>query len=127
VWGIVLPLAAVAAAVGLVSQSAAATAVACAAVAVSMWRFFVPTYCEIGPLGVSFKALGRRRRIEWPQVQFWEECGSGACLVAARSPRRRQAVFLPFGGYRDEILERLRNFTRGAVRGADEAEFSVRT
>ena len=108
--------AAILVAVGLLGAGAAvrwATAathlalLAMAALAVALWRFFLPTSFELNAEGVSQWLFGRRRRIPWRDIRRYQVCSSGVLLLPQADACPLDAyrgLYLPWGKHRPEVL-----------------------
>jgi hypothetical protein len=92
-------------AAGFGTGSAQWALVACGALAVAAWRFFVPTHFELSAQGISQEVLGRQRRIAWRAFETSEICREGVFLRPARGvlPFTR-GLYVPWGAHRAEVL-----------------------
>jgi hypothetical protein len=91
---------------------------AVAALALSLWRFFLPVDFTLSADGVSESLLGRDRRIPWLAIRRYEMYPKGVLLLphADATPIDCfRGIFLPWGGHRQEIVTLL-NYYLG-VRG----------
>jgi hypothetical protein len=80
---------------------------AVAALALSLWRFFLPVVFTLGADGVNESLLGRDRRIPWLAIRRYEVHPKGVLLFPypdATWVDCLQGIFLPWGNYRQEIL-----------------------
>ena len=81
------------------------------ALAVAMWRFFLPVAFELNPEGVGQWLFGRRRRIRWTAIGRYEICSAGVLLLpfddrSTMDPFR--GLYLPWGSHRDAVLFHVR-------------------
>jgi hypothetical protein len=105
-----LGLASVALCVYGVTARAHLALVATAALALSLWRCFVPTSYELNPDGVNQWFLGQHRRIAWSAIQRYELGPKGVLLLpyADYCPMDAlRGLYLAWGERRDDILAQL--------------------
>ncbi len=84
---------------------------ALAALALAMWRFFVPVTFELNAQGIEQSVLRWRRRIPWDAVGRYEVCSAGVLLLphADRRPMDSlSGLYLAWGGRREEVLAHIR-------------------
>jgi hypothetical protein len=80
---------------------------AVAALAVSLWRFFLPVAFTLGPDGVHESLLGRERRIRWSAIRRYEVYPKGVLLLPYSDAAKidcLRGLFLPWDRHRQEIL-----------------------
>lgn len=107
-WWLSIVAVGVIVAVWLSTGSAPRTLVACAALGVAAWRFFVPTHYELGAQGISQEAFGRLRRIPWRAFESAELCREGVFLRPANeSWLPPHGMYLPWGSRRSEVLAQI--------------------
>ncbi|MEX2174773.1 MAG: hypothetical protein WD872_10455 [Pirellulaceae bacterium] len=122
--GSLLALGATAAAGGLVGWStgqAWSGAIAAAALAITLWRTWLPVTYELGPRGITQKLLGRRRRIDWLAIRSYEASERGVLLapdpqMTALSPLR--GLYLPWVGQREQVLAILQHYLPSSSPGS---------
>ena len=106
-------LAAVALLAGAVSTSLLMGIAVFVALALSVWRLWVPVTFEFNSRGVTQDCWGRRRRIPWIDVAHYEVLSSGVLLSADRNrvplaPLR--SICVQWHGQRNELLNVLEFF-----------------
>ncbi len=77
------------------------------ALAVALWRFFLPVEFELNERGIDQRVFGRRRHVPWQAVQRYEVCSSGVLLLPDedRSPMAPfRGLYLPWSDRRSEVL-----------------------
>lgn len=90
---------------GIVSGSVLWTSLATGAIALSLWRFFVPAYFEFSAMGITQQVLGRRRRIAWQFVERCEICRAGIFLLPHDAPLAVfRGLYIPWCAHRAEVL-----------------------
>lgn len=80
---------------------------AVAALALALWRFFVPVEFALSHQGVDQRLLGRWRRIAWEAIRHYELCPSGVLLLPDEdhSPISVfRGLYLPFADHRPQVL-----------------------
>jgi len=81
--------------------------------AVSLWRFFLPTSYEISDEGLDQWFFGYRRRIHWKAIRRYEIRSAGVLLLP-HADRRAVDVFrglyLPWCERRDEVLAQIASY-----------------
>jgi hypothetical protein len=80
---------------------------AVAALALTMWRMFVPVEFELGHEGIDQQILGRRYRLPWTAIKRYEVLASGVLVLPAAAARPLDVLdglFLPWANHRGEIL-----------------------
>jgi hypothetical protein len=80
---------------------------AAAMLAVSLARYFLPTWYELGEAGVAVRFLGRVRAVPWSQVQRVATHREGVFLSPFERPSRLdpfRGTFLRFAGNADEVV-----------------------
>lgn len=80
---------------------------AAGAIAVSMWRFFLPVVFEADHRGLSQWLFGRRRHIPWAVVARHQVCAAGVLLLWQvdddhLAPLR--GFYVPWADHREELL-----------------------
>ncbi len=86
----------------------------------SLARYFVPTYYEFDPAGVSVRFLGRVRRIPWGHIRRFAVHAEGVQMSPFERPSRLEAfrgTFVRFAGNRDEVV----SFVEGQMAAHREA------
>lgn len=81
------------------------------ALALSLWRFFVPVGFELNADGVTQSLLGWQRHIPWTAIRRYEVRGAGVLLLAQadRCPiDLMRGLYLPWGEHREEVLAHVR-------------------
>jgi hypothetical protein len=89
---------------------------AVAALALSLWRFFLPVVFTLSADGVNESLLGRERRIPWFAIRRFEVYPKGVLLLPYTDAARVdcfQGIFLPWGDHRQEILTLLTYYLGG--------------
>lgn len=86
---------------------------ASAALAVSLWRFFMPITFALSEYGVDQWVYGRRLRIPWRAIRRYQVCSAGVLLVphgerTIMAPFR--SLYLPWEGRCDEVLAYMRHY-----------------
>jgi hypothetical protein len=92
---------------------------AIAALALSLWRFFLPVVFTLSADGVHKSLLGRDRRIPWLAIRRYEVYPKGVLLFPytdATWVDSFQCLFLPWGNHRQEILALLNYYLELEVR-----------
>ncbi len=96
-----------------VTGQTAMAVIALVALAISLWRFFLPVSYELSVEGVDQWFFGHKRRIPWKTVRRYEIRPAGVLLLP-RSERCPMDVFrglyLPWGNRREEILAQLHSY-----------------
>jgi hypothetical protein len=85
-------------------------AIAVVALSVALWRFFLPVRYELNDDGVQQSVLGRHRSVPWDAVHRYEICRTGVLLLPFPDYCQMdvlRGLYLPWGGHRDEILNRI--------------------
>lgn len=80
---------------------------ALAALMASLWRFFLPVVFELNEKGIHQRILGRHRCIPWHAIRRYEVCAAGLLLLPDDDPSLIAyfgGIYLPWAGYRDEVL-----------------------
>jgi hypothetical protein len=80
---------------------------AAGAIAVSMWRFFLPVLFEADHRGLSQWLFGRRRYIPWSAVARHQICAAGVLLLLQvdddhLAPLR--GLYVPWADHHEELL-----------------------
>ncbi len=86
---------------------------AVAALALAMWRFFVPVSFELNTEGVSHWLFGRHRRVSWKEIRSFRVCSSGVLLLPRADPCPLDAfrgLYLPWGKHPDEVMAQVRYY-----------------
>ena len=81
------------------------------AMAISVWRVFVPVDYELSVGGVDQWILGRRQHSPWPSIRGYEIFTGGILLLPQGQVCPMDAffgLFLPWSQHRDEVLAHLR-------------------
>jgi hypothetical protein len=103
--------------VGWASQRWEAAALAAVALAVTLWRTWLPVRFDIGSGGIAQVILGRfKRRIPWSAIQSYEVRTDGVLLVpdpviTPLSPLR--GLYLHWGHQREAVLANLEYYVHG--------------
>ena len=100
-------------AVGWFSGRVSLSLLAVAALAASLWRFFLPVVFELGGDGVDQWVFRRQRHIPWQAVRRYEICLAGVLLLphedlSAMAPFR--GLYLPWTTHHDEVLAQVRHY-----------------
>lgn len=98
-----------------VSGHAHLALLAVSALALSLWRFFLPVVFTLSADGVNESVLGRDRRIPWSAVRRYEIHPKGVLLSHRQDATwvdSFQGIFLPWGNHRQEILALLNYYVR---------------
>ena len=80
---------------------------AVAALALSLWWFFLPLVFTLNADGVTESLLGRDRRLPWLAIRRYEVHSKGVLLLPYKDATwvdSFQGFFLPWGDHREEIL-----------------------
>jgi hypothetical protein len=88
-------------------------AFALTALALSLWRFFLPVLFELNAGGVHQRILGRRRHVPWKSIHRCEIFADGVLLLPMADRCALDALrglYLPWGGHRDEVLANVRYY-----------------
>ena len=83
------------------------------ALAVALWRFFLPVMFELNGDGVNQWVLGRHRRISWNDVRRYEICSGGVLLLPHTDycPMDSfRGFYLPWAKRRDEVMAQVRYY-----------------
>jgi len=81
------------------------------AMAMTVWRHFVPTFFEVSALGVTWRTLRRTRRVPWLSIDRYVVGRRGVFLSSAGAPLEAlRGLYLPWGHHREEILTSLRYY-----------------
>jgi hypothetical protein len=92
-------------------------ALAAAALAITLWRTWLPVRFEMGSGGIAQVILGRfKRRIPWSAIQAYDVRTDGVLLVpdavvTPLSPLR--GLYLHWGGQREAVLANLEYYVHG--------------
>ena len=81
---------------------------AAAALAIALWRLFLPVRYEIGPSGICRIVLGRRSLLRWRRVRHIEVRRSGVMLFERRDVPpldALRALYLPCAKHRDMVIQ----------------------
>ncbi len=86
---------------------------ASAALAVALWRYFLPITFALSEYGVDQWIYGRRLRIPWRAIRRYQVCSAGVLLVphgerTIMAPFR--SLYLPWEGHCDEVLAYMRHY-----------------
>jgi hypothetical protein len=106
-WSSLIGAAALAGLAGWLSGSGAMGLLSFAALAVSLWRYWIPVVYEFGPRGVAEFVLTRRRRISWRAIARYEVRRRGVLLLAdaGHSPLAPlRSLYIRWGRQREELL-----------------------
>jgi hypothetical protein len=91
---------------------------AAAALAASLWQFWLPVNFEMDALGVRRRVLGRTRFLPWSAVRAYQPRADGVVLFQRPDPTPIDAlrsVFLPYAEDEDESLCAVRQHLQHAV------------
>ena len=86
---------------------------AVAALAVSLWRFFVSIAYELSSDGIDQHFLGRRRRLPWQAIRRYRVCASGLLFLPHASHGVMdvfRGLYLPWSSRREEVLVQVQNY-----------------
>ena len=81
------------------------------ALAITLWRIFVPVAFELNADGVNQTLLGQRRQLPWSAVRRYEVNAAGVLLLphADRcSMDFFRGLYLPWNRHREELLTQIR-------------------
>jgi len=93
------------------TESPATAALCGLAMAVTVWRQFVPTFFELSALGVTSRTLRRTRRVPWLSIDRYVVGRRGVFLSSAGAPLEAlRGLYLPWGAHREEVLISLRYY-----------------
>ena len=93
------------------TESPAVAALCGLAMAVTVWRQFVPTFFELSALGVTSRTLRRTRRVPWLSIDRYVIGKRGVFLSSAGAPLEAlRGLYLPWSTHRDEVLASLRYY-----------------
>jgi hypothetical protein len=84
-----------------------------AALAVTLWRTWLPVTFEIGLSGIKQTVLGRSRRISWSAIRSYEIQPNGVLLSpdAQLVPLSAlRGLYLPWQGQREKVLAHVEYF-----------------
>jgi hypothetical protein len=107
---VVAPIVVLVVVVASVTRSPALTSLVLVALAAASWSALLPVRYVFDATGVERRILWWRRRIPWAAVARCETWPTGVRLFRTADPlplEALRAVFIPFAGSRDEILEQL--------------------
>jgi len=100
-------LCALAVVVGMMTGSVLLGGLIALAMAIALWRFFLPVWFEINEQGVEQSLFLRRHRLPWQSIRYFRRCRAGVLLVP-RGQRSEMAtfhaVYVPWNGCRDRVL-----------------------
>jgi hypothetical protein len=80
---------------------------AAAAMAVALWRYFVPVTFEVGEQGIDRRRFGRQRHLAWEAIRQYETGPDGLLLLPRRDVSAMdyfRGQFIPWTTHRDEVL-----------------------
>jgi hypothetical protein len=99
--------------VGWASGKAYLGLLALAALAMALWRFFLPVVFELSEEGVDQRLFGRQYRIPWPAIKRYEVHSTGVLLLPREdhSPMASfRGLYLPWTTHRGEVLAHVRYY-----------------
>jgi hypothetical protein len=103
--------------VGWAANHWAVGAIAAAALAITLWRAWLPVRYEIGGGGITQVLFGRwRRRIPWTAILQFQVLTDGVLLLPDASVTPLSALrglYLPWGRHRDAVLANLDYYLHG--------------
>jgi len=102
-WAMLATAVALVAAVWSIWRDAPFTILAATALALSLWRLWLPVKWELGLTGVTQTALGLRRRIPWMAIARFEYAPAGVWLFSDREESSLRGVFIGYGGQRERV------------------------
>ncbi len=97
----------------VVGQSILMAAFCLAALALALWRLWIPVQFEFGPKGVTQTILGRTRRIPWSAVRRCEIRRAGLLLLPLADRRPLAAIrglYIRWRGQRAELLAIMKHY-----------------
>lgn len=109
---VVLGLLAAAAVVYWATGGTVLAVLAAAALAVALWRFFLPVEFELSEEGVGQRIFRFERLIPWQAVDGYEACAAGVLLFSqnAGSPLASlRGLYVPWTSHREEVLAHVRH------------------
>lgn len=86
------------------------------AIAIAMWRFFLPITFEVTLRGLKQESLMQSARTAWSDVRAIRKCSGGVLLLASENDTPLDALrglFLPWGPHRAELLHLLALYVTG--------------
>jgi len=112
-WSVLPGLGAVGWIVSATTGHASFGILAACALALALWRWFVPARYEIGPSGVNHRVLGWRSRLRWSDIRHIEVRSRGVLLF--RNGDRSHfsalsAIYLPCASHRDVVLRLMEKY-----------------
>jgi hypothetical protein len=117
-WLAIVGLLSIAAVVAYVGESWLLALAVVVGLAATLWQLFVPVEYEMGPLGLQWSALGRKRSVPWRAIQAYQPRSTGVVLYRRDNPAKidlLNSVFLPYSSDADELLAALRQHLSHAV------------
>ena len=117
-WTVVAGVLAIGAAAWYASASVLLGVVAVAAIAITLWQFFVPVWYEIGPLGLRTSARARSRLLPWHTVRSFQLRPTGVVFHSRAQPAPidiLRSTFMPYPPDADEALLALRTYLPHAL------------
>lgn len=121
-WLVLIAAVAISVGVGILSSSVIAGGVSMFALAVSLWRLWLPVRFEIGPRGIAQQVFGSRRLIIWRNIPRVEIREQGIIFHASSNPSRfalLRSIYVRDRDHRRAILDILERFAvQGYRRGS---------
>jgi hypothetical protein len=117
-WPVIFGILAVTGLVAYIGTSWSMATVTGAALAATLWQFFVPVDYELGSLGVKRTALGRTRLLPWHAVRAYQLRSAGVVLYQHAVPINidvLRSVFVPYPAEEEELICALRQHLTHAV------------
>jgi hypothetical protein len=103
---------------GVATQSVLTSCLAAIAVAISLWRTWLPVGYDLDPGGVTQIVFRRRRVIPWLAIADYEFTPRGVLLYPHGEPTRwsaAKALFILWSGKRQEVSEIIEYFLGGRL------------
>jgi hypothetical protein len=89
--------------------------IAAGALAVTLWRTWLPVHYRLNGAGISQRVLGWRRDISWSAIAHYQELPGGVLLLPdlAAGPLPLAGLFLHTGSRQAEVLANLDYYLQG--------------
>jgi hypothetical protein len=116
-WLVIGAAAAISVAISAVTSTAAGLA-AFLALALAMWRLWVPVRFDLGPDGVTQTAFGRRRHVSWRKIAEYSVTRRGVMLHAYPEelrPMAPRSLYVRGGRQLDQLLDLVAHYVGGSV------------
>lgn len=86
------------------------------ALAVAMWRYWLPVTFEVSLRGLKQESLFQNARTVWPDIQAVRRCASGMLLLPSMDDSPLDAMrglFLPWGPHKAELQQLISLYLTG--------------